>query len=202
MASTTTVVVKVGGSLLEWEGLPAALAGHLGGLGTARPLLVAGGGSAADFVRRLDSRHGFGENRAHGLALRALDLSAHALAETAPGLVVAEGPRGLGVVWLAGKIPVLAPRRFLDEFDRASTGPLPERWEVTSDSIAARLATLLGAGELHLLKSRGLDGLVTVRGAADAGLVDPYFPAAAAGLARVVVVNLRRTPPTSEMLAD
>ncbi len=42
---------------------------------------------------------------------------------------------------------MLAPSRWL-----RATDELPHRWEVTSDSLAAYLATLLGAGALLLVK--------------------------------------------------
>jgi aspartokinase-like uncharacterized kinase len=67
--------------------------------------------------------------------------------------------------------------------------PLPHSWDVTSDSIAARVAAELQA-ELVLLKSTPppSDDLPA---AAASGYVDPYFPTAAAGLQSVRFVNLR-----------
>jgi len=193
-------VIKVGGSLLGWPGFPAALRGHLDGPGGGRSVLVVGGGGAADFVRALDSAHGIGENRSHGLALRALDLTAHAAAAAVPGLRVVDRASRLRGVWGQGLVPVFAPRRFLERVDRRSADPLPATWAVTTDSIAARLAVRLRAGELRLLKSAGLGGLATRAEAARAGFVDPAFPEAAGPVPRVTVVNLRADPPTSERL--
>lgn len=200
MGTSGCVVVKVGGSLLGWPGFPGRLAGYLDATRHERLVLIVGGGRAADFVRELDSAHGIGENRAHGLALRALDLTAHAAAALVPGLAVVERPDGLAGVWGTGGVPVLAPRWFLEAVDRHAAAPLAESWEVTTDSIAARVAEALGAVELRLMKSRGLDGLRGRAGAARAGLVDPAFPAASAGCGRVAVVNLRADPPTTESL--
>ena len=50
---------------------------------------------------------------------------------------------------------MFAPRWFLENIDRVSARPLAESWEVTTDSIAARVAVSLGADELRLLKARG-----------------------------------------------
>ena len=69
--------------------------------------------------------------------------------------------------------------------------PLPHSWDVTSDSIAARLAVLAGADELVLLKSGLPAGSLTLAQAAETGYVDRYFPVAAAGVPRVRCVNLR-----------
>jgi aspartokinase-like uncharacterized kinase len=68
---------------------------------------------------------------------------------------------------------------------------LPPSWDVTSDSIAARVAHLLRARELVLLKSAPLPPRVDRDEAARLGLVDPAFPEISSRLARVFYVNLR-----------
>ena len=73
-----------------------------------------------------------------------------------PGLDVVDELAALADGLEPGRIPVLAPRRFLDEVDARSPDPLPPSWDVTSDTIAARLAVRLGAAELVLLKSTPL----------------------------------------------
>jgi aspartokinase-like uncharacterized kinase len=64
-----------------------------------------------------------------------------------------------------GRVPVLAPARWLRSADE-----LPHTWAVTSDSLAAYLATLLGAEGIVLLKP--------VSGGAE--LLDDYFSEALA----------------------
>ena len=95
--------------------------------------------------------------------------------------------------WDAGRLPSLAPRRFLDEDDRKADA-LPHSWSVTTDSIAARVAVRLGLEEIVLLKSASPPSGITLEEAAASGFVDPYFPTAALGLTRVVAVDLRSTP--------
>jgi 5-(aminomethyl)-3-furanmethanol phosphate kinase len=185
---TPHAVVKLGGSLFCWEHLPERLAAYLDSRRGQCLVLIAGGGPAADLVREIDSRHALGDERAHALALRALDLTAHLAAALAEGLVVVEHPRDFPAAWSQGKTPVLAPRAFLDADDR---DPLPCSWHVTSDSIAARIAERLGAGELVLLKSAPLPQGTDRAQAAQLGLVDPAFPALSRCLPRVIYVNLR-----------
>ena len=70
--------------------------------------------------------------------------------------------------------------------------PLPERWNVTSDSIAARVARALNADELVLLKSVAWpDG--DIAEAARRGIVDEHLPRELrlAPNLQVRVVNLR-----------
>ena len=70
------VVIKVGGSLFDWPGLPAALTRYLDARRSeARLAVIAGGGPAADIVRNLDRVHGLGEELSHQLALHALQLT-------------------------------------------------------------------------------------------------------------------------------
>ena len=184
------VVIKVGGSLLDLPALPSRLLAYLAGRSGERQVLVVGGGGAADWVRDLDRVHGLGEETAHALAMRALDLTAYALAAAVPGLDVVDHPRDLGACWAAGRTPIFCPRRLLDEDDRVAPDPLPHSWDVTSDSIAARVARCLRARELVLLKSVSLPTGVDLAEAARLGLVDPAFPAVVSGLV-VTLVNLR-----------
>src|SRR5262245_60866000 len=100
-------IVKVGGSLLGWDHLPGRLAAFLEGRRGDRFALVVGGGGAADWIRDLDRLHALGPERAHALALRALDLSAHFLASLVEGLRVVPRPEGFGRAWEEGAIPVL-----------------------------------------------------------------------------------------------
>jgi aspartokinase-like uncharacterized kinase len=190
------VVIKVCGSLFDWPDLPRYVASSLEERQATgdRLVLLAGGGQAADLVRDLDRTFGLGDLRAHRLALRSLDLTAHLLAEMIPGLDVVEAIPALAVVWERERIPVFAPRRWLDEVDAVSADPLPPSWDVTSDAIAARLASVLGADELVLLKSAPLPSGCSRREAARLGLVDPVFPDVSRTLARVVYLDYRTTP--------
>ena len=70
---------------------------------------------------------------------------------------------------------------------------LPRSWQVTGDSIAARIAECLGADELVLLKSTDPPSTPSRRIASRLGLVDGFFGEATDRLRRIRFVNLRRT---------
>ncbi|MDG3006391.1 amino acid kinase family protein [Paludisphaera mucosa] len=189
------IVVKVGGSLLDWPGLRASLAAFLTSdllleRRSPRLVLIAGGGAAADSVRTLDAAHGLGERLAHHLALRAMDLTAEVLGGLVAKSRVVDDFAGLDAAWREGVRPILAPRRHLEEVDERGDDPLPISWRTTSDAIAARVAVRLGAARLILLKSAPCVS-TTRRAAAESGLVDPVFPSAAEGLGRVEFVAFR-----------
>jgi len=77
------------------------------------------------------------------------------------GAVLVEQESEIAAAREAGRLPVLAPYRWVRTAD-----PLPHSWEVTSDSIAAWLAGVLGARRIVLIKPAGGD---------PRKLVDPFF---------------------------
>ncbi len=195
------VVAKVGGSLLAWPPLPDRLARFLDdrrGRGE-RVALIAGGGGAADWVRHLDGVHALGDEVAHALAVRSLDLTAQVLAALVADADVVASLTEVAGCWRSRRVPILAPRLVLDE-DRSSPDPLARNWDTTTDTIAARVAAMWRADELVLLKSTGVPPGTTRDAAARLGIVDAAFPRASRGLASVVVVNLREEGATATLL--
>jgi hypothetical protein len=67
---------------------------------------------------------------------------------------------------------------------------LPCDWSCTSDAIAARVAEVLRADDLVLMKSAAYPRGASLATASAQGLIDGHFPTAAAGLPRVRWVNL------------
>ncbi len=194
------VVVKVGGSLLDWPDLPARLRQYLDRRSANRLILVVGGGAVADLIRAFDDRHRIGDDRAHVLALRALDLSAYLLEDIVPDCRVVDQLDQVEAVQRSGQVPIFAPRRWLLEVDGRSLDPLPASWEITSDAISARLAVRLGASELALLKSAKAPAGTDRASAARLGLVDLAFPGVSEALPLVTYLNLRDSEETPQIL--
>lgn len=176
-------VVKVGGSLLDWPGLPARLQGLLPTWQydepgrEARCLLVVGGGPFVDAVRRLDQIHDLSDRRAHWLAIDALGVTAELVSALVHGGAVFREGDFRTWNWALSSIPILSPGPFLRTLEARYSAPLPATWDLTSDSIAAIAATELRAEQLVLLKSAPLAADASRDEAAERGLVDSMFPA-------------------------
>jgi aspartokinase-like uncharacterized kinase len=128
----------------------------------------------AEAVRELDRIHGLGEEASHWLAIAAMDVMGEVLRALAPRV---------------GVLDCLAFARG----DEALPGALPHSWGVTSDSIAARAATVFGAERLVLLKSVDVPDGTSWDDWVRLEWVDAHFPRVVEGAAFAVeVVNLRR----------
>lgn len=185
-------VVKLGGSLLELADWPARLAAWLGAQPAMPTLLIVGGGKLADAIRRYDGDFALGDEAAHWLCIRAMSLNAEMVAAVlrrcTKDVSLAQGVDDI-MAQAANGVVVFDPEPFLREDEPSRPGePLPHGWQVTSDSIAARVAECLDAAELVLLKSAPPPPNWRA-GAGD--YVDGHFAVASRNVRSVRCVDLR-----------
>jgi 5-(aminomethyl)-3-furanmethanol phosphate kinase len=186
-------VIKLGGSLLEWIELRSSFQKWLIGQTVLTNVVVVGGGKLVEAIRRLDQMHSLPSEASHWLALQAMSVTAHVAAMLLSAELVTNSnqiPFNRG-----GNLIVLDVLQFM-EADAQCEPPLPFTWDVTSDSIAARLADRLDADELVLLKSSVAATpekveTVTAEALVMAGIVDSYFPKALRPGMPMRCVNLR-----------
>jgi aspartokinase-like uncharacterized kinase len=81
------------------------------------------------------------------MALLAMDQYAYVLGERIEGAILVDQSTAVAGALAAGRIPVLAPSRWLRAAD-----VLPHSWDATSDSVAAFVAGALDANRLVLVK--------------------------------------------------
>ena len=185
-------VLKLGGSLLDLPDLSGRLQTVFNKLDGDRSLLICGGGEAADIVRRWHDRFGLSEERSHWLALEAIRLNQRLLLDLLPKLELVSNRAAAESTWQRDRIPLLDLAEFM-RTEEASLDVhewLPHTWEVTSDSLAARVAGVLGARRLVLFKSTEVPGPTALAGE----VVDPYFARALGTYGsdlKVEFVNLR-----------
>jgi aspartokinase-like uncharacterized kinase len=152
MIAGLAAVIKLGGSLSRCEALPA-LCQEISRLGARyRLLVVPGGGDFADLVRDFYSSLHLSETAAHRMAILAMDQYGYLLGDLIPHADLVTDLSAVRHVADGGRVPILLPATWMAQYDS-----LPHSWQVTSDSIAARVA-----GELHfplLILLKDVDGL-------------------------------------------
>ena len=174
--SASITVVKVGGSLYDLPDLGVRLSRWLvENSASNRVVLVPGGGSVVDAICHLDRCHGLGEETSHWLALRALTVNAHFLAALLPQSSVHGDGVELHRAWNNNQLPILDAHEFALR-DEARPGRLPHCWTVTSDALAARVAVVLRASRLVLLKSTTIPEDMDWTETARRGEVDDVLP--------------------------
>jgi len=183
-------VVKLGGSLLNQPDFPDRLRA-LVRENFANPLLIVGGGSAADVVRRWEEIHGLSASAAHGLAVPAMDFNRHLLEAVLPEAVAVTTPKEAMTVWQSDGLPVLEVSEWLRAEQDETQESLPSSWDVTSDSIAAWTAIRWRAAGLLLLKSVDPPQSASEWDQA----VDDYFPNLAPELLELAWCNLQSARP-------
>jgi aspartokinase-like uncharacterized kinase len=194
-------VVKLGGSLLDWPSLPSALQDWLANQTAAFNVLIPGGGALADAIREADQLFSLGQETSHWLCIDVLAVSAKIVAAIIPNArhistydqlqaeTAAPGPATI----------IFDPAEFLRHHEpRLAGSGLPRNWTVTSDSIAARLAQVLPADELVLLKSCDPPA-TSLSDLAIAGYVDAHLPKMEPGRTALRLVNLRQHAESSAL---
>jgi aspartokinase-like uncharacterized kinase len=170
-------VVKLGGSLMG----TAALKGWLDALaqfGDGRVVIVPGGGIFADAVRDAQVKTGIDDATAHQMAVVAMDQYATLMTGLNADLVMAASELEIAKLCLQNKAIVWkASEMVLADKD------LPMNWDLTSDSLAAWLATKLNAEHLLIVKSISPSHTekIEFEDLMSEGVVDLYFGAYATG---------------------
>ena len=147
-------VIKLGGSLLsipdwetrfrEWYRLqPPAI-----------NFVVVGGGKLVNQLRALDEQLGLGELACHEIAIGMMSVNAHLVSRRLGlKLVVAPDPTTADPsTTTSGHVVDVTSLEQSGMLRNRFQKQLPRTWKTTSDSLAAALATFIGATELVLLK--------------------------------------------------
>ena len=188
-------IVKVGGSLLELPDLAHRLRQWLASQSAAHHVLLAGGGPLVNQVRTWHNQQPLNDEAAHWMCVDLLTVTAHLLHDRLPEIPLVEDDR-----WLLQRVgeracTLFGPAPWMRNSEPNLPGtPLNASWDVTSDSIAGRLAIGLIADELVLMKST-IPALCQLEFLAVDGYVDAMFARLGAELPSVRLVNLRLQPP-------
>ena len=184
--------MKLGGSLLNLDCLVERLSLAIDDL--SAPILVIGGGAAAEHVRNWHRAGWLNDSEAHWHAIAAMSFNASNLVESSRPLALVGSLTQAEATLQSGRVPVLDVLAVMKAVESGYEGqpPLPNSWGVTSDSIAAWLSGCLH-GRLRLLKSVNAGPNPTQH-------LDRYFPHAAVHLEHVEWINLRADKPVLEVV--
>ncbi|HXZ98084.1 MAG TPA: hypothetical protein VED24_01820 [Candidatus Acidoferrum sp.] len=146
-------VIKIGGSLASQPSNLQKLCSRLVALaGEHELLIVPGGGRFADLVRQFDRTQRLNPTAAHLMALLAMDQYGILLSSIAPSAQTVKDLKAARQLQEKGLLPILLPSEIASR-DKY----LEHSWNVTSDSIAARVAGLIHSRVLILVKD--VDGI-------------------------------------------
>ncbi len=184
-------VVKVGGSLFDLPDLADRLRAWLSEQSPAHHVIVTGGGALVEQVRRWHALRPLNDAAAHWMSVDLMTVTAHMLHDHLPEIPLIEDDRLLCQRLGERSCTLFGPGQWLRHSEPNLPGrKLPTNWQVTSDSIAARLAITLLADELVLLKS-ALPQKKSVEQLVQEGYLDRMFAALHPDLPRTFLVNLR-----------
>jgi aspartokinase-like uncharacterized kinase len=196
-------IVKVGGSLFDMPDLADQVRRWLSVQTPAHHVFLAGGGALADQVRRWHQLQPLDQSAAHWMCIDLLTVSAHLLHARLPEIPLVEDDRLLCQRVGERSCTIFIPATWLRHSEARLPGtPLPPSWEVTSDSIASRLAIAIGAQQLVLMKSALPDVAPDegIQACSAVGFVDAMLGRLAGELPPVRLVNLRANPHTELMV--
>ena len=116
-------------------------------------LFVIGGGEFANLIRKYDGEIGFSEDVTHETAIDSMDILAKLLNDKLAFTEISYTIDEAKSIADSNKIPIMICSEILKENE-----PFKHSWDVTSDSIAAYIASLLNA---KLLIATNVNGIYT-----------------------------------------
>jgi 5-(aminomethyl)-3-furanmethanol phosphate kinase len=186
-------VIKVGGSLLESPGLALRLQRFFNRHRDCHRVVITGGGKLVEQIRWWHAERPIDEETAHWMCIDLMSITARLLWTRLPELTLADNDCHLLSRLNSPGITLFAPAQWLRSSEPRLPGTkLSATWDTTSDAIAGRLAIVLGAERLTLLKSAPPPAEANDLAAlAAAGYVDGMLARLATELPPLELLNLR-----------
>ncbi len=146
-------VIKVGGSLAENPAALKALGNKLSEIAEEHSIVVVpGGGKFADVAREYDQQHVLSASAAHRMAILGMDQFGLLLSQVIPNSSTTYSLGDAKQLSRGKATLIFLPSRLMFR-----ENPLEASWDVTSDSVAAYVASQLNAGKLILVTD--VDGI-------------------------------------------
>ncbi len=151
-----SIIVKIGGKILEnKENLESTIAQfkHICENDIVQKIIIIpGGGTYANFVRKIDEKISIGDDLSHWMAIFAMNCNGIELSQKYNDIKFFDN---LGELKKSNeRIAIFLPYDFINQRDE-----LPHIWDVTSDSITLYIAHHLGLKDCFLIKD--IDGIIS-----------------------------------------
>ncbi len=151
-----SIIVKIGGKILEnKENLESTIAQfkHICENNIVQKIIIIpGGGTYANFVRKIDEKISIGDELSHWMAIFAMNCNGIELSQKYNDIKFFDN---LGELKKSNeRIAIFLPYDFINQRDE-----LPHIWDVTSDSITVYIAHHLGLKDCFLIKD--IDGVIS-----------------------------------------
>ena len=145
--NTNTWAIKIGGSLYDSKHLTSWL-DAISQYSNTKIIIIPGGGPFADQVRRADEKFHLNQIHSHNMAVMAMQQYSQMLASLCPVMLLANSTEKIQQAWCETNAVIWEPYEMVR--DQCS---LPRSWNITSDSLAVWLASILEINNLLLVKS-------------------------------------------------
>lgn len=144
---TDAWAIKLGGSLYNSRYLVECME-DIRQCSQQNVVIIPGGGPFADQVRLADEKYSIHSPHSHHMAILAMQQFGYLLASICPDFVLANSKEKITQAWNVSKTVIWEPYEMVR--DQCT---LEKTWDVTSDSLAAWLASILGIRNMLLIKS-------------------------------------------------
>jgi aspartokinase-like uncharacterized kinase len=163
-------VIKLGGSLMQNVGTLTHCLNIIEQKNKDKVVIVPGGGIFADQVRGMQQQWQFDDKIAHQMAILAMQQMALLLNSLNTSFVLANTISAIKQALLSHAVVIWSP-----DITELALSEVKESWDVTSDSLAAWLATQLTVNELILVKSVKIPQKTSIQQMQKQGIVDQAF---------------------------
>jgi aspartokinase-like uncharacterized kinase len=164
------IIVKLGGSLSRADTLIKCLNSVEQNYQGREVVIVPGGGEFADQVRLAQHHWQFDDNTAHRMAILAMQQMALLIKGLKDDFFIARSVTDIRKQLHRQKIIIWSP-----DIAELQCAAIQASWDITSDSLAAWLATALSATELILVKSAAIDANLSLKQLAKQNIIDKGF---------------------------
>lgn len=151
-----SIIVKIGGRILEnkenLESTVLQLKYLCENNFVKKIIIIPGGGSYANFIRKLDTKLSVGDDLSHWMAIFAMNCNGIRISQKYEDIRYFNNLNELKKS--NERIVIFLPYDFLYQLDE-----LPHSWDVTSDSITVYIAHHLGLKDCFLIKD--IDGIIS-----------------------------------------